>query len=1403
MTTITKRLLLTGVLFFIFAGSNVFAQVEGATWGSVDNGVNIQFLGEYQNGVFDEGAAEISAFDVVSGRLFVTNANANRIDILDLSDPSNPVLFGSITLNLTGGGVNSVAVYDGLVAVAVEAAVKQDPGVVEFYDTDGNLLNSVTAGALPDMVTFTPDGQKVLVANEGEPSDDYTVDPEGSVTIIDISGGAASATAVTANFNAFDADSASLIAEGVRIYGPGASVSQDLEPEYIAVTPSGATAIVALQENNAFGILDLTTNTFTDVKALGFKDHSLAGNELDASNRDDAINIRNWPVLGMYQPDAIATIDMGPGQVYIISANEGDSRDYDGYSEEVRVKDLTLDTSIFNEADISTDEKLGRIKTTTALADTNASGEYETIYTYGARSFSIWDTTGTLIWDSGAEFEEILATILPDDFNSTNDENGSFDGRSDDKGPEPEAVTVAQMYGKTYAFIALERVGGFMVYDISNPAAPTFVNYTNSRNFDVTFDENNADAATLEAVVEAGPENVTWVPQGASPNGRNLAIVSNEVNGAVTVYSVAPQVDAAPLFFSEAAEGSSFNKFLEIYNPTDQTVDLSNYAYPSVGNSPSVPGEFEFWNTFASGATIAPKSTYVIADSRADSIILANADELHDFLSNGDDSRGLVFGTEDNFVILDLIGDLRADPGSGWAVGDTANGTKDHTIERKPWVTRGNPAPQGSFGTSDDDSEWSVLPSDTWTGIGQHNFGGSFTPTILHNNDGESQLVNLGGDLEDFGGVARFKTRVDTVTASNEAAGRSVVFLSSGDNFLPSPEFTVGENDGVFYDAVAIKALGYDALALGNHDFDLTPDVTEDFVTEVTDGNNTVFLSSNLDFSAEAGLSALETAGKIASSTIIEVDGDSVGVVGATTPNLPFISSPRDVVVDQDVAAAVQDEIDALEAAGVNKIVLISHLQGIEEDIALASELTGLDVMIAGGGDELLANIDDALIPGDEEEVYGGYPIIAEDASGIEVPIVTTRGNYSYLGELIVEFDGDGNLIEVLDGSGPIRVAGGMQVDAVAENADLKTNVVDPVVAGLAALETNTLATSEVGLDAVRNNIRSRETNQGNLITDSYIWQANKLASTFGAPNVDVAVANGGGIRNDNVIPAGPISELTTFDMLPFGNVLTIVEGITPQQFKDIMENAVSRIIRGENNEPVRSGGGTGRFAQIAGFSLVYNPDGDSLTFDETTGAIVNPGNRVVSITLDNGTEIVSNGQVVAGAPTVVMATADFTARGGDQYPFNESNDLTLLGVTYQATLANYLTAPASEGGLEGTVTAAQYPVGGEGRIQFGETTSNEEDLFSEVPVEFGLKQNFPNPFNPSTNITFDLPESSKVTLRVFNMLGQQVATLVDGQRSAGTYTVSFDASNLASGVYIYRIEAGSFNSTKKMLLIK
>lgn len=922
--------------------------------------INLSALGTYQTGVFDEGAAEINAYDPQTQRLFVVNANAVTVDILDVSDPSNPTLISVIDATEYGGGANSVAVKNGVLAVAIENETVTEPGKAVFFDANGTFLGAVEVGALPDMITFTPDGTKVLVANEGEPDDG--IDPQGSISIIDITNGVTNATVETADFTAFDGQEAALRAEGVRIF-PGVPFSLDAEPEYIAVAPDSTTAFVTLQEANAVAVVDITSGTVTDILPLGLKDYSavapsevntyeladlpvlgsteagqeillggfsglffegtsaagnlkfiantdrgpngeptgslrpfllpdfapelvrlelnpttgavaiteriqlqaapgqpltglpntaiaagtgntpyndeipvdlfgnvletdplggdlegivvvedgtfwtvdeyrpaiyhfdangvlmdrfvpkgtaaaagaapgtfgtealpavlaqrrqnrgfeaiayqdgkiyafvqsplrnptnlsngtlnnsnntrivefdpttqavreflyildnpnlgtpgntrpdkigdavaigngeflvverdddaidsdpieqiekkvyrfnlggatditgltdpidlgggvvktvdqmtvtelasiglvpvqknlyvdlaaagynavekveglalvdentiavindndfgVAGieidqttgtftllpdytpepvllgliktepvNGLDASDRDDVINIRPHPVFGMYMPDAIAAYEFD-GTSYFVTANEGDAR-----NEVKRVGDLDLDPTAFpNAEELQENDVLGRLEISSIDGDIDGDGDYDQLYTYGGRSFTIFDAAGNLVFDSGDDFEQITATLFPDDFNSTNDENGSFDSRSDAKGPEPEGVAIGKIDGKTYAFIGLERIGGVMVYDITNPTESSFVQYINNRNFAV--EAQLADGSPNPAAGDFGPEGLTFIAAADSPNGLPLLAVSNEVSGTTTLF----QIDLAP-----------------------------------------------------------------------------------------------------------------------------------------------------------------------------------------------------------------------------------------------------------------------------------------------------------------------------------------------------------------------------------------------------------------------------------------------------------------------------------------------------------------------------------------------------------------------------------------------------------------------------------------------------------------------------------------------------------------------------------------------------------------------------------------------------------------------------------------------------------------------------------------
>ena len=483
--------------------------------------INLSQIGTFTS----EDGAEIVAYDPTTERLFVTTGDT--VEIIDISDPENPTRFGEIDVtsvgDFEGGGANSVAVSNNIVAVAVEADTAQDNGIVAFYNTDGVLQNTVTVGALPDMLTFTPDGTKVIVANEGEPNDDYDVDPEGSISIIDISGGVANlstANVTSAGFTEFNDEQQALIDAGVRIFGPNATVAQDLEPEYVAVSADSSTAFVTLQENNAVAVLDIDAGTVTNVLSLGEKDHSLEGNELDASNEDGGINIQNHPVFGLYQPDAIASFEAN-GETFYITANEGDARDYDGFSEEVRVKDLTLDDALLaQDSTLQEDENLGRLKTTTTLGDIDGDGDVDKIYSYGGRSFSIWNEAGELVFDSGDQIAQITARETPTLFNANDGIAAEFDERSDDKGAEPESVTVGMVNGKPYGFIGLERAGGgVLVYDLSNPTEPEFTQYIRTEG-------------------DIAPEGLQFIAAADSPNGKPMLVVANEESNTTTLYDI-------------------------------------------------------------------------------------------------------------------------------------------------------------------------------------------------------------------------------------------------------------------------------------------------------------------------------------------------------------------------------------------------------------------------------------------------------------------------------------------------------------------------------------------------------------------------------------------------------------------------------------------------------------------------------------------------------------------------------------------------------------------------------------------------------------------------------------------------------------------------------------------------
>lgn len=573
--------------------------------------LSLEFAGRYSAGQFDESAAEIPAYDADSQRLFVVNAEKGMLDVLDLSDPANPSLIDTIEAGsvLADGEVNSVAVKNGIVAIAIEADAKTDNGAVALYNADDlSFISSVAVGAQPDMLVFTPDGNYLLAANEGEPNDDYSIDPEGSVAVIDISD-MANPAATLAGFTAFNGQRDALRDQGVRVYGPNATLAQDLEPEYIAVSSDSETAWVVLQENNAIAQVDITAANVQRIIPLGYKDHGIDGNGIDASD-EGPVEITTWPgVRGLYLPDAMAAYEVN-GMTYLVTANEGDARawgedndDYwagdasQGFVEEFRVKHLVhkdgfdrragddlppqlrqlaagalLNPTTFSycgatagdPGDCRDDEMLGRLNVTwtegyrknadgspvmfDAAGNESADGDrlmYDNLYSYGARSFTIWDDEGQLVWDSGDAIEQFLASDdcmlsatrdIPckDFFNSAHDEGDSADSRSDAKGPEPEGITIGRIGEKTFAFIGLERMGGVLVYDISNPDAPAFQDYLNTRE-----DWTTEDAESILASIgDLGPEGLVFISAEDSPTEDALVVVGNEVSGTTVIYKV-------------------------------------------------------------------------------------------------------------------------------------------------------------------------------------------------------------------------------------------------------------------------------------------------------------------------------------------------------------------------------------------------------------------------------------------------------------------------------------------------------------------------------------------------------------------------------------------------------------------------------------------------------------------------------------------------------------------------------------------------------------------------------------------------------------------------------------------------------------------------------------------------
>jgi len=550
----------------IGTGSHVSAQTE--------DGAGLKYLGRWisTSGV---GGAEISAYDPASQRLFVTNGATNQIDIVNISNPRKPIKVTSIDLAAKGvTGVQSVAVKDGLVAVAATMAKAQYNGRIFFANIDGvlqaNVADGVEVGALPDHVSFTPDGNYVLVAGEGEPSSyctDATTlfdtqDPLGTVSIIDVSG--VKPVAKTLDFKNFAERAGAIVFQGGRIFGPKSSVAQDLEPEYITSSADSKYAYVTLQENNAIATVDLGSKEIIQISGLGYKSFNSDGKGLDALADGTAL-IAKQNVMGMYQPDAIATLTAND-TTYLVTANEGDAREWpcflggtDGAKAEKEAQKIS---GVYD----STDSTITAVNTAvgslevTQFAPANAqvakidkNTKVKTAYTFGTRSFSVWKAnnlegvdSADLKWDSGDAIEKITSTERPAffnaDWNTTSGYVNGVDARSTKKGPEPEGIAVGQAYGTNWIVVGLERDGGLLLYDATNPEAPTFVDYINTSN-----PGGNLLAGKYSSTAgDVSPEGIVFVSPEDSPTGKAMVLVSYELSGTVGIYEIPQKLPGSP-----------------------------------------------------------------------------------------------------------------------------------------------------------------------------------------------------------------------------------------------------------------------------------------------------------------------------------------------------------------------------------------------------------------------------------------------------------------------------------------------------------------------------------------------------------------------------------------------------------------------------------------------------------------------------------------------------------------------------------------------------------------------------------------------------------------------------------------------------------------------------------------
>jgi len=508
--------------------------------------IHLSRLSTYDGGYFSSKSAEVPpAYDANERRLYYINKGRNSIDVLDIDDPSFLHRDKSIDLGAAALGAEAVAFRSGVLATAFAGPTKSSPGVVTFVDRDGRpQAPPVAVGPQPTMLIFTPDVRKLLVPGRGEASDNYSEDPEGTVTILDWCEHfpCSHLNARRIDFSSFNGRRAELIHKGVRLHGPNASVAQDLEPESITVSPDSRTAWVTLERNNAFAVIDLVAERVTDILPLGFKNNALPGKGLDASDSDGRIRITPWHLRSWYEPDYLAAFSTVAG-TFLVTANEGDPRDFSGYTEVARVADLKLDPVAFpNRTTLQLPQNLGRLQVS-RFDGMNASGRFTRLYAFGGRSLAVWTTRGELLADTGDAFERLMAAAVPAFFNVPDDSN-AFDRTSQGRGPEPEPLAVGTIGARSYVFVGFERIGGIMVYDITDPRNPHFEQYINNRNFAIdpaaVCVKDQPKSPDCAAVGDLSVEGVLFIPPGDNRWGVPLLVVSHETSDSVTVFRIDP-----------------------------------------------------------------------------------------------------------------------------------------------------------------------------------------------------------------------------------------------------------------------------------------------------------------------------------------------------------------------------------------------------------------------------------------------------------------------------------------------------------------------------------------------------------------------------------------------------------------------------------------------------------------------------------------------------------------------------------------------------------------------------------------------------------------------------------------------------------------------------------------------